>query len=278
MFSMRAKMISVGLLGTAALLPLDVAKADQVGHASWYSLPANVTASGERMNPNELTAAHRSLPFGTRVLVQNLTNGRSVVVRINDRGPFIGGRIIDLSKAAAASIGMLGAGTAQVRISTTAPDGGSALAALGDATAKAKKGVALAAKESAAAEPHHAANAAAPARLIEARNRPTKTLKPTAMASLSPVHAKTKVAVASIKTKKVTVGHNSQAKIAVAWEPPRSKKMARMAAKSVRSTHVAVSYSYKPGARTSARGHAVASAHPYAIFVSTPGFMQPAAS
>jgi len=187
MFSMRAKMISVGLLGTAALLPLDVAKADQVGHASWYSLPANVTASGERMDPNELTAAHRSLPFGTRVLVQNLTNGRSVVVRINDRGPFIGGRIIDLSKAAAASIGMLGAGTAQVRISTTAPDGGSALAALGEATAKAKKGVALAAKESAAAEPHHAANTAAPARLIEARNRPTKTLKPTAVASLSPV-------------------------------------------------------------------------------------------
>jgi rare lipoprotein A len=201
-----------------------------------------------------------------------------VVVRINDRGPFIGGRIIDLSKAAAESIGMLGAGTAQVRISTTAPDGGSALAALGDATAKAKKGVALAAKESAEAEPHHAANTAAPARLIEARNRPTKTLKPTAVASLSQVHAKTKVAAASFKTKKVTVGHSSQAKIAVAWEPPRSKKTARIAAKGTRSTHVAVSYSYKPGARTSARGHALPSAHPYAIFVSTPGFMQPAAS
>ena len=116
MFKMRAKMISVGLLGTAAMLPLDFAKADQVGHASWYSLPANTTANGERMDPNELTAAHRSLPFGTRVLVENLTNGRSVVVRINDRGPFIGGRIIDLSKAAAASIGMLDAGTAQVRV------------------------------------------------------------------------------------------------------------------------------------------------------------------
>src|SRR4029077_9960676 len=102
MFKMRAKMISVGLLGTAAMLPLDFAMADQVGHASWYSLPANTTANGERMDPNELTAAHRSLPFGTRVLVENLTNGRSVVVRINDRGPFIGGRIIDLSKAAAA--------------------------------------------------------------------------------------------------------------------------------------------------------------------------------
>src|SRR4029077_20487459 len=113
MFKMRAKMISVGLLGTAALLPLDVARADQVGHASWYALHSR-TASGEQMDPGELTAAHRSLPFGTRVLVENLTNGRSVVVRINDRGPFVGGRIIDLSKAAAQSIGMLGSGTAKV--------------------------------------------------------------------------------------------------------------------------------------------------------------------
>ena len=140
MFKMRAKIISVGLLGTAAMLPLDFAKADQVGHASWYSLPANTTANGERMNPDELTAAHRSLPFGTRVLVENLTNGRSVVVRINDRGPFIGGRIIDLSKAAAESIGMLAAGTAQVRITTTAPDGGSALACFGRSHRKGEEG------------------------------------------------------------------------------------------------------------------------------------------
>ena len=118
MFEMRAKMITVGLLGAAVMLPVDQAKADQLGHASWYSLPANITANGERMNPNELTAAHRSLPFGTRVLVENLSNGRSVVVRINDRGPFIGGRIIDLSKAAAASIGMINAGTAKVRVTT----------------------------------------------------------------------------------------------------------------------------------------------------------------
>jgi len=109
MFEMRAKMITVGLLGAAVMLPIDPAKADQLGHASWYSLPANITANGERMDPNELTAAHRSLPFGTRVLVENLANGRSVVVRINDRGPFVGGRIIDLSKAAAASIGMIDA-------------------------------------------------------------------------------------------------------------------------------------------------------------------------
>src|SRR6478752_3958884 len=163
MFKMRAKMISVGLLGTAALLPLDVAKADQVGHASWYALHSR-TASGEQMNPSELTAAHRSLPFGTRVLVENLTNGRSVVVRINDRGPFIGGRIIDLSKAAAESIGMLNAGTAQVRVSTTAPDDGNAVAALGEATAKAKRGLELAA-QGAATETRKVAPRAASARV-----------------------------------------------------------------------------------------------------------------
>lgn len=135
MFKMRAKIISVGLLGAAALVPVDFAKASQLGHASWYSLPANKTANGERMNPSELTAAHRSLPFGARVLVENLSNGRSVVVRINDRGPFIGGRIIDLSKAAAASIGMIASGTAKVRVTTA---GGGVLAGLGESRVKAK--------------------------------------------------------------------------------------------------------------------------------------------
>jgi rare lipoprotein A len=71
------------------------------------------------MNPSEMTAAHRSLPFGTKVLVENLSNGRSVVVRINDRGPFVGGRIIDVSKAAASVLGMLGSGTAQVKVSSS---------------------------------------------------------------------------------------------------------------------------------------------------------------
>jgi rare lipoprotein A len=135
MFKLRAKMISVGLLGAAAIVPFDFAKADQHGQASWYSLPGNKTANGERMNPSDLTAAHRSLPFGTRVVVENLSNGRSVVVRINDRGPFIGGRIIDLSKAAAASIGMIAAGTAKVRVTTT---GGGALAALGAGSTRTK--------------------------------------------------------------------------------------------------------------------------------------------
>ncbi|HUU66054.1 MAG TPA: septal ring lytic transglycosylase RlpA family protein [Methyloceanibacter sp.] len=115
-------------------LPLNAAQADQVGHASWYALTSQ-TASGERMNPNELTAAHRSLPFGTKVLVENLSNGRSVVVRINDRGPFIGGRVIDLSKAAAAHIGMIGSGTAKVRITKAS---GGALEALGKSTSKSR--------------------------------------------------------------------------------------------------------------------------------------------
>lgn len=135
MVKMRAKIMTVGLLGAAMMLPLGAAKADQVGHASWYALTSQ-TASGERMNPRKLTAAHRSLPFGTRVLVENLSNGRSVIVRINDRGPFIGGRVIDLSKAAAAHIGMLNSGTAKVRI--TKANGGS-LEALGKARARKKR-------------------------------------------------------------------------------------------------------------------------------------------
>lgn len=88
----------------------------QVGKASWYALHSR-TANGERMNPSALSAAHRTLPFGTLVKVENLKNGRSVVVRINDRGPFIRGRVIDLSKGAANVLGFVGAGVANVRIS-----------------------------------------------------------------------------------------------------------------------------------------------------------------
>ena len=88
------------------------------GKASWYGreLHGRRTASGERFNMNAMTAAHRSLRFGTRVRVTNRRNGRSVVVRINDRGPFTGGRVIDLSYAAARKIGMVASGTAPVRV------------------------------------------------------------------------------------------------------------------------------------------------------------------
>jgi rare lipoprotein A len=88
------------------------------GVASYYGYDGsgNSTASGQRFNPEGLTAAHRHLPFGTKVRVTNTRNGRSVVVRINDRGPFIRGRVIDLSVAAARILGMMGSGVAPVRI------------------------------------------------------------------------------------------------------------------------------------------------------------------
>lgn len=95
------------------------------GIASWYGLTfhGRRTASGERFDMNAMTAAHPSLPFGTRVLVQNPSNGRSVVVRVNDRGPYVPGRIIDLSHAAARALGLLGWGTKPVVV-TPVPGGG----------------------------------------------------------------------------------------------------------------------------------------------------------
>ena len=88
------------------------------GLASFYSwdFAGRQTANGEIFNPNALTAASLSLPFGTIVRVTNRNNGRSVTVRINDRGPFVGGRVIDLSTAAASAIGMVGSGVAPVDI------------------------------------------------------------------------------------------------------------------------------------------------------------------
>lgn len=83
------------------------------GTASWYAL-TSMTANGERMNPAKLTAAHKTLPFGTKLRVTNPNNGKSVVVRINDRGPFIKGRVLDLSKAAASQIGIISRGHGKV--------------------------------------------------------------------------------------------------------------------------------------------------------------------
>lgn len=91
---------------------------EQRGRASWYGpgFHGQATASGERYDMKELTAAHRDLPFGALVEVRNLDNGLTVRVRINDRGPFVGGRIIDLSWAAARAIDMIGPGTARVEL------------------------------------------------------------------------------------------------------------------------------------------------------------------
>ncbi len=90
----------------------------QVGVVSWYGAQFNdrKTASGERFDSGAMTMSHPSLPFGTVVRVTNLRNGRSVVVRVNDRGPFVGKRVADLSQAAATEIGMMRKGVARARI------------------------------------------------------------------------------------------------------------------------------------------------------------------
>ncbi len=118
------KLFSIALASMAFVSPASQAEASsktkqnrlftvahsQTGKASWYGpgFHGRRTASGERFNQNVMTAAHRRLPFGTRVRVTSRQNGRSVVVRINDRGPFISGRIIDLSRASAHSLGLAG--------------------------------------------------------------------------------------------------------------------------------------------------------------------------
>lgn len=88
------------------------------GHASWYGpgFHGKATASGEKYNQYAMTAAHKILPLGSRVRVTHLGNGRSAIVRINDRGPFVDNRVIDLSRAAATRLEMIGAGTAKVRV------------------------------------------------------------------------------------------------------------------------------------------------------------------
>ncbi|OQM76340.1 septal ring lytic transglycosylase RlpA family protein [Manganibacter manganicus] len=100
-----AATVAVGLV--AGLSPSSAMV--RCGGASWYALHSR-TASGERMNPAAMTAAHRTLPFGTRIKVTNRNNGRSVVVRINDRGPFVKGRVLDLSRAAARRLGFVKSG------------------------------------------------------------------------------------------------------------------------------------------------------------------------
>jgi len=85
------------------------------GLASFYT-EGTQTASGEKFDTQELTAAHRTLPFGTRLRVTNVTTGQSVTVRVNDRGPFVPGRVVDVSHAAAETLGMVGGGVAKVKL------------------------------------------------------------------------------------------------------------------------------------------------------------------
>lgn len=106
---MKTMILSIALL----LLTFSTSYAYNCGIASYY-YHGQKTANGERFNLNGFTAAHRTLPFGTMLTVTNSTNGRSVTVRINDRGPFIKGRIIDLSRGAAQAIGLTSSGIGKV--------------------------------------------------------------------------------------------------------------------------------------------------------------------
>ncbi|HKA75604.1 MAG TPA: septal ring lytic transglycosylase RlpA family protein [Xanthobacteraceae bacterium] len=110
-------MLCIALILGCAFSPTSVTSsvADQAGIASVYSHESgSATANGGKLNREALTAAHRTLPFGSKVTITNKSNGRSVVVTINDRGPFVRGRIIDVSPAAARSLGF--SGVAQVTI------------------------------------------------------------------------------------------------------------------------------------------------------------------
>ena len=108
----------VTLIVLLAAISLQAQAGSEEGVASWYadSLDGNPTASGEPYDRNDLTAAHRTLPFDTRVRVTNLENGKEAVVRINDRGPHVKGRVIDVSGAAAERLGLIDSGTARVRL------------------------------------------------------------------------------------------------------------------------------------------------------------------
>jgi len=109
----RTLAIAATISASVVINPIAAFAATGCGGASWYAAHSK-TASGERMNASTLTAAHRSLAFGTRLRVTNKHNGKSVVVRVNDRGPFIRGRVLDLSRAAAQDIGMVSSGTANI--------------------------------------------------------------------------------------------------------------------------------------------------------------------
>lgn len=108
--------LATTLLAVAPAAAHHSAKGTSCGHASWYALDGRTTANGERMSSKVMTAAHKYLPFGTKVRVTNLRNGKSVVVRINDRGPFIGGRVIDVTRTAARRLGFRSSGVARVAL------------------------------------------------------------------------------------------------------------------------------------------------------------------
>jgi rare lipoprotein A len=113
----RAQQLLAAALTAAALAACAQQPPPVAGYglASFYSYDPH-TASGEKFNEHELTAAHRTLPFGTRLRVTDVDTGRSVTVRVNDRGPFVRGRVVDLSASAAETLGITGKGVAKVKV------------------------------------------------------------------------------------------------------------------------------------------------------------------
>ncbi len=103
----------------SSMAKADVAREESV-RASFYQDGAR-TASGEKFNPGGLTAAHRTLPFGTRLKLVNKSNGKAVIVRVNDRGPFIQGRNLDVSRGAAVALGMVGSGVTTLQMTQLTP-------------------------------------------------------------------------------------------------------------------------------------------------------------
>jgi rare lipoprotein A len=112
----RLAALCTAFLAVATLTPaVTPAMAEGTGLASWYQLPGR-TACGGRHNPEAMTAAHRSYPCGSRITVTNLANGRSAVLTVVDRGPFVRGRIVDVSRGAARQIGLINRGVGRVRV------------------------------------------------------------------------------------------------------------------------------------------------------------------
>ncbi|MCA0319041.1 MAG: septal ring lytic transglycosylase RlpA family protein [Proteobacteria bacterium] len=113
--STRIAALSAAITAFVPAVATPASAAEAVGMASWYQLPGR-TACGGRHNPEAMTAAHRSLPCGSKVTVTNLSNGQSAVVTIVDRGPFVRGRIVDVSRGVARRIGFINRGVARVRV------------------------------------------------------------------------------------------------------------------------------------------------------------------
>jgi rare lipoprotein A len=285
MFQMRANIVAMGVTGAALLLP-GLAQADQVGHASWYALHSR-TASGEMMNPSEMTAAHRSLPFGTKVLVENLINGRSVVVRINDRGPFVGGRIIDVSKAAASVLGMLGSGTARVKVSAS---GGGSPSSSG-ASVKVASASSSDSGKMGNASGNTPANAGNTSPIRSAKMEGAPASKPVKVASASRSKS-AKIAKASSKTAKIVIASAGKSSLKsqkrnfaglmkstrdiqrVASRTSSSKTYAALSRTSARKAVAIASREFGKGRRGGSRGITLASsANPYGAFVRSASFV-----